>query len=142
MHKITSVLLGSFILMGCPSIPDWENDTRFPKKPHVLYPVYGIGNGQVSAGQITGSDRALEQPIAFPHYTHATQLNIQCEYCHSEARRSIHAGVPPTQTCINCHEYVLPDHPEIQKVHAYYESGQPIPWQKVHDLPRLCTLLS
>ena len=77
----------------------------------------------------------LEQPIEYSHMLHAGELKIACEYCHSQARRSIHAGVPETETCMNCHK-VIPNEgrPELQKLTAFYESGEPIPWQKVHDL--------
>jgi hypothetical protein len=37
---------------------------------------------------------------------------------------------------MNCHK-VIPsdDRPELEKLKEYYASGEPIPWQKVHDLP-------
>ena len=60
---------------------------------------------------------------------------MDCEYCHSEARKSLHAGVPPTQTCMGCHAYVRTDMPEIAKLTELWKSGDPTPWQKVHDLP-------
>ena len=67
---------------------------------------------------------------------HAGELKIECEYCHSSARRSIHAGVPETGTCMNCHQAISTEgRPELVKLVDYYESGKPIPWQKVHDLP-------
>src|SRR5690606_37238258 len=36
-----------------------------------------------------------EQPIPFSHKTHAGDRGIPCQYCHSSARRSITAGIPP-----------------------------------------------
>lgn len=108
----------------------------FPQEYHDLLP---ITEGQVATGMT--STEALEQPIAFSHQIHAGNLKMECEYCHSVARKSIHAGVPPTQTCMNCHTYVKrrvgqeEDSPEIAKIVEYWEKGEPIPWQKVHDLP-------
>lgn len=96
-----------------------------------------VEDGQVASGGV--SDEALAQPIQFPHYTHAVERKIDCQYCHSSARRSIHSGVPPTETCMGCHKMVNTDSPEIQKLAAFFASGEPIPWQKVHDLPDYVT---
>ena len=66
---------------------------------------------------------------------------MNCEYCHSDARKSIHGGVPAVQVCMNCHKYVkkgieaTDPSPEIAKVVKAYEDGTPIEWKKVHDLP-------
>jgi Cytochrome c7 and related cytochrome c len=82
------------------------------------------------------SDEVLPQPIAYSHKLHAGELQIDCQYCHYNARRSIHAGVPPTETCMNCHKMVDPTgRPELEKLKEFWESGEPIPWNKVHDLP-------
>ncbi|MEO0006359.1 MAG: hypothetical protein RJA20_555 [Bacteroidota bacterium] len=43
------------------------------------------------------------QPINFSHKTHAGTHKIDCQYCHDTARRSKHASVPATNTCMNCH---------------------------------------
>jgi hypothetical protein len=81
-------------------------------------------------------DEPFDQPIAYSHKLHAGELEIQCEYCHSGARRSIHAGVPATETCMNCHKMVdSTDRPELEKLKEYYAKGEPIPWVRVHDLP-------
>lgn len=44
-----------------------------------------------------------DQPIEFSHATHAGLHKIECQYCHDGARRSKHAVIPPTSTCMNCH---------------------------------------
>jgi hypothetical protein len=36
---------------------------------------------------------------------------------------------------VSCHTIVAKDRPQIRKVMDYWESRQPIPWVKVHDLP-------
>lgn len=46
------------------------------------------------------------QPIAFSHRLHAGELEISCLYCHSGAEKSRHAGVPATNICMNCHQFV------------------------------------
>lgn len=126
-----SNLLDLPFTMQNPPSRTWGGDL-FPKVEHSLLP---IPEGErVAYGKVT--DETLEQPIEFPHNLHAGTLNIQCEYCHSTARRSIHAGVPPTEVCMNCHKMVdSTGRPELEKLKEYWESGQPIPWKKVHDLP-------
>jgi Cytochrome c/Cytochrome c7 and related cytochrome c/Class III cytochrome C family len=44
-----------------------------------------------------------DQPINFSHKIHAGDNKIDCQYCHDTARRSKHASIPATNTCMNCH---------------------------------------
>ena len=120
------------VIPAGPSGSDPSEDELFPLRPYALIPDL---DGQVAYGEVEYAP-LLEQPIEYSHMLHAGELKIACEYCHSQARRSIHAGVPETETCMNCHK-VIPNEgrPELQKLTAFYESGEPIPWQKVHDLP-------
>ena len=98
-----------------------------------------------SAPQLTTADSLgpqVEQPIEFPHFRHAGDekdggMQINCMYCHTYARRSMVAGIPPVQKCIGCHQNLpsVQDTPRIKKLFEHWESKQPIPWKKVHDLP-------
>ncbi len=146
MRHLILVLSTGCLLTSCGiDEADQEGDDRFPLERHELLPMFTPSNGHIATGATTGI--ALEQPIGFSHYIHANTLGIQCEFCHSEARKSIHAGVPPVQTCMNCHRWVKTDLAEVQKIHKFYcgkekcgptdtgADGKPIPWQKVHDLP-------
>ncbi len=47
-----------------------------------------------------------EQPINFSHAIHAGENGIDCQYCHDGARRSKHAVIPATNTCMNCHSAI------------------------------------
>jgi hypothetical protein len=47
-----------------------------------------------------------EQPIAFSHKQHAGDLAINCQYCHYNAAKGPHAGIPPASLCMNCHRLV------------------------------------
>lgn len=76
-----------------------------------------------------------DQPLPFSHKLHANDRGIHCEYCHSAARRSISAGLPPLNTCMGCHKMVNTEAEPIKKLKAAFESNQPIQWTKVHDLP-------
>lgn len=101
------------------------------------------------------------QPIHFSHKMHAGKHKIPCEYCHFNAQKSRHAGVPPLSVCLGCHDpakgAVHADKPEIKKllslakseVDTYYssdedgdhmdpgvrKSGGMIHWNRVHQLP-------
>lgn len=127
---------------GCPDVASFESSEDFPRLTQSLLPpdpaVYGDTQSdpwQHANGIFTGE--GPEQPIQFPHHKHVTELGMDCQYCHTAARKSIHGGVPETQTCVNCHQYVMSvkDKPEIQKVLASYAASEPIQWKKVHDLP-------
>jgi hypothetical protein len=78
---------------------------------------------------------APQQPINYSHKLHAGDLGIDCRYCHNSVESQAHAGVPPIETCMNCHTHVKKDSPEIVKLHEHYVSGKPIEWVKVHQLP-------
>jgi hypothetical protein len=62
------------------------------------------------------------QPINFPHNIHAQQYKMDCQYCHADARRSAHAGLPSVTRCMGCHKITAADRPEIKKLVGY--SGQ------------------
>ena len=135
------VLIALVSLGGCGSAKA-DNDAsqeKFPTDYHALIPMLPRNQTQVSAGVVTGE--APLQPIAFPHDRHVQVAKIQCQYCHSAARNSIHAGVPELQTCLGCHKNgnVLKDSPEIQLLLEYGKRGEPIPWTRVHDLPDFVT---
>ncbi|NUQ14806.1 MAG: c-type cytochrome [Flavobacteriales bacterium] len=97
-----------------------------------------------------------EQPIRFDHTLHAGKadkgnLAINCQYCHSGAEKSKHAGIPSANVCMNCHQAVTESqrnpwsNAEIKKIHeatgwdgmAYTGTPKPIQWVKVHNLPDL-----
>ncbi len=75
------------------------------------------------------------QPIEFSHALHAGQRQIPCGYCHYDAERSRHAGIPSASTCMNCHSQVRTDSPQIQELARHVEEGEPIAWERVHRLP-------
>ncbi|MEX0995023.1 MAG: cytochrome c3 family protein, partial [Balneolaceae bacterium] len=78
---------------------------------------------------------APEQPVAFSHQLHTSQLGLDCQYCHSQVFDSKHANIPATETCMNCHNQIATDSEALQPVRESFESGDPIEWIRVHDLP-------
>ncbi len=57
---------------------------------------------------LPGDDQGYEpvQPIAFSHRLHAGEMQMSCLYCHSDAEKGPHAGIPGASVCMNCHYYV------------------------------------
>ena len=75
------------------------------------------------------------QPVPYSHALHVGQLGLDCRYCHSNVDKSGYANLPTAQTCMNCHNVVKKDSPLLAVVRNSYESGDPVPWVKVHELP-------
>lgn len=80
-----------------------------------------------------------EQPVPFSHQQHVGQLGLDCTYCHTRVFDSPHSNVPSTQTCMNCHNprkaNVKGASPLLAPVRASYDTGRPVPWNRVHKLP-------
>jgi len=87
------------------------------------------------APQFTQVGYSPKQPIAYSHRVHARDLGIDCRYCHSNVERSSVATVPPTQTCMNCHEVVKADSVKLASLRDAWESGARFEWTRVHKLP-------
>lgn len=93
----------------------------------------GVPNAVPPKGEHVG--KHVEQPIEFPHDIHVKVNKINCMYCHTYARRSKVAGIPPTSKCMGCHMIIATDKPRIKKLTEYWEKREPIKWKKVHDVP-------
>ena len=75
------------------------------------------------------------QPVPFSHALHAGELGLDCRYCHNTVERAPKAAIPPTQTCFNCHTQIHKDSPKLDPLWESYETGMPVEWIRVHDLP-------
>ncbi len=75
-----------------------------------------------------------KQPVPYSHRLHAGQLGMDCRYCHVNVERSAHAMVPPTETCMNCHQVVKTDSAALQPIRDSWASGEPVKWTKVHKV--------
>ena len=89
------------------------------------------------SGTYKGKD--VVQPIEFPHIIHVKDNGINCMYCHTYARRSYVAGIPPLSKCMGCHTVIATDKPRIKKLTEYWKKGIAPPWKKVHDVPDFVT---
>lgn len=90
--------------------------------------LYGIGVHQ---------GYAPKQPINFSHKLHAGEMEINCAYCHTGVYKGKQAGIPSASICMNCHNAIKRESPEIQKIYTALEKDQPIEWVRVHNLPDL-----
>lgn len=71
------------------------------------------------------------QPIAFSHKVHLGE-KVPCEMCHLGFSEGPQAGLPDIRVCMSCHGMIATDRPEVQKVRAYADRGEDIPWQRVY----------
>jgi len=84
---------------------------------------------------LTGRYVEKQQPIQFSHKHHVGDDGIDCRYCHQTVETTASAGMPPTQTCMNCHSQLWADSPYLEPVRASFRDNKPIEWERVHDLP-------
>ncbi len=77
----------------------------------------------------------VAQPIDYPHNIHVVQIGLDCRYCHTSVETSDTASVPPTETCMGCHSQLRVGTPQVQAVVDSWNSGTPIAWNRVHELP-------
>lgn len=76
-----------------------------------------------------------EQPVPYSHKFHVGELGMDCRYCHTGVEISAVAGIPPTQTCMNCHVMVKPASDSLKVVKTSWDNGKPIQWIRVHKSP-------
>ena len=88
-----------------------------------------------------------KQPVPFSHKLHAGQLKLDCRYCHNTVEKTGHAAIPATATCGNCHGGELTTkgerslgqiHPTsdlLEPIRNSLSTGEPMMWDRVHDLP-------
>jgi len=100
------------------------------------------------------------QPIHYSHKIHAGDNQIECQYCHSSAKKSKHSGIPSLNVCMNCHENIAEYNGEedlekgytrdfytneIKKLYkavgwnensqSYTGDTEPVKWVRIHNLP-------
>ncbi len=99
----------------------------------------GIGVGLAYA--IQGSSYVTEvntfkaQPVPFSHQHHVGGLGIDCRYCHTSVETSAVAGVPPVDTCMNCHKMMWADAPMLKPIRDAHKTGEAIEWNQVNKVP-------
>ena len=89
------------------------------------------------------------QPVPYSHEKHL-RMGLDCATCHNTVYQSNFASIPTTEVCIRCHgpskdaqgneikgaaERVHSNSPMLKPLHDSWNSGLPVHWVKVHDLP-------
>lgn len=114
---------------------------RFVNVIVILISAFVITEITVLEAQNLGRQPGYEpdQPILFSHKIHAGDNQIDCKYCHTTVTESKHAGIPSVSLCMNCHTAVRIGRntgtEEIAKIYKALETGKPIEWIRVHNLP-------
>lgn len=75
---------------------------------------------------------AKAQPVPFSHQHHVAGLGIDCRYCHNSVETSSFAGIPPTQTCMNCHAQIWTNAALLEPVRESYRENKPLVWTRVN----------
>jgi hypothetical protein len=84
---------------------------------------------------VTGQGVIRDQPVPFSHQHHVAGLGIDCRYCHTSVERSSFAGIPPTETCMNCHRQIWTNAEILEPVRSSYADDTAIEWVRLNDLP-------
>ena len=84
---------------------------------------------------IFGFNEGPDQPIAFPHTTHVQELGMDCTFCHRNVTKGAAATIPAVALCMTCHVAVGDGLPEVEKLRATFDAGEPINWVRVHRVP-------
>jgi len=114
------------------------------KALHILVLMVGLGvHGLFAMQEAQALGRtegyAPDQPIKFSHLIHAGENKIDCRYCHFTPDYSLSANIPSNNTCLNCHNVIRNGTNsgafEINKIHKAAESGKPVEWIRIHNLP-------
>jgi hypothetical protein len=109
----------------------------------ILFGATGITGAMLyRSSYFTGRYETVSQPVQFSHLHHVGQLGIDCRYCHTSVEESGFANVPPTKTCMNCHQQMWvgagvadAGYPGLNLVRESYKSGESVQWNRVHNVP-------
>ena len=96
--------------------------------------LFGALELYVRSPWITQVGQPVDQPVAFSHKHHVADDGIDCRYCHTNVETGAFAGIPGTQTCMNCHSQIWAQSPALEPVRRSFASGQPIRWNRVNNL--------
>jgi hypothetical protein len=101
----------------------------------IVASAFGIGGAVVRSPYATEAGVIRPQPVPFSHKHHVGDVGIDCRYCHRTVETDAFAGMPSTEVCLDCHSQLWRDSPMLAAVHASFDSGRPLTWTRVHDLP-------
>jgi predicted CXXCH cytochrome family protein len=75
------------------------------------------------------------QPIAFSHKVHTGTVKLPCETCHTPSKSGQSLTMPQAPVCMQCHQTIAADKPEVKRLAEFSKAGQIIPWVRVYQVP-------
>ena len=94
-----------------------------------------VGGSLQRSSYTTEVGTPREQPVPFSHRHHVGGIGIDCRYCHTSVEDAAFAGIPPTQTCMNCHRQIWSTSALLEPVRESFRTDRSLIWIRVHDLP-------
>jgi cytochrome c7-like protein/class III cytochrome C family protein len=95
----------------------------------------GVAGWRALTSEAHAVNEAVEQPVPFSHKHHVGDVGLDCRYCHADVETQAFAGIPPISTCMTCHSKLFTDQPVLAPVVKSWQSGIPLRWERVHQLP-------
>ncbi len=77
----------------------------------------------------------VDQPVAFNHRLHIEEVGVECIECHPYFMEYATSGLPDGKVCMVCHEEVMTDSHEEEKLVEILSSGDGLYFQKLFHLP-------
>lgn len=146
-----------------------KNRTASPRFK-IIFPFIALGGLVATAGMalvtvfvvtawwgqpipVMGFEQTFEQPVPFPHTTHAgtedftattgelmASLGLDCTFCHRTVTTQSNAGVPSVQQCMFCHQAIGAEtSPGLTTLRAAAglngEVKAPVEWKRIHRMP-------
>jgi hypothetical protein len=101
----------------------------------MLFALTAVAFAQTVGAPPSGTGSAPVQPIAFSHKLHAGKIGLTCTTCHLAPKTGQSLTIPQAPLCMQCHQTIAADKPEIQKLTAFNTNSQTIPWIRVYGVP-------
>ena len=129
-HPLASALMKKILLIVAAAVTTGVGGLAFAQAQG------GQDAADQDTAQRTSAPEGAVQPIQFPHDIHAGTYQMDCQYCHFSASRSVDAGIPPVASCMGCHQTIAgtANPEEVRKVRDYANRGEPIPWVRIYKV--------
>lgn len=87
-----------------------------------------------NSSYVTKAGHFIEQPIAFSHETHVSDVGLKCQFCHSGVGVNSSAEMPSMETCYGCHREILSKADYLRPVREGFTKNAPVLWERVNKL--------